>query len=121
MFELNRKLFTTRQNGWALPTYYNKLVGIFQEIDARMSAQGKDVNGVVLLHKHITRLRTYIFLAGLDSEFNNAWSEILWKDLPLDLESSYAYVRRDHNQRKTMEEAKDLQNNAVLVAARTQP
>ena len=56
LFELNRKSFTTRQNGRSLPTYYNKLVKIFQEIDARMSAQGEDVNGVVSLHKHITRL-----------------------------------------------------------------
>ena len=38
LFELNWKSFTTRQNGRPLPTYYNELVGIFQEIDARMSA-----------------------------------------------------------------------------------
>ena len=80
------------------------MIGIFQEIDVRMCAQGEDVNGVVSLHKHITRLRTHIFLAGLDSEYNNARSEILRKDPPLDLESSYAYIRRDHNQRQTMEE-----------------
>ena len=56
LFELNRKSFTTCQNSRPLPTYYNELVGIFQEIDARMSAQGEDINGVVSLHKHITRL-----------------------------------------------------------------
>ena len=72
LFELNRKSFTIRQNGRPLPTYYNELVGIFQEIDVWMSAQGEDVNGVVSLHKHITRLRTHIFLAGLDLEYNNA-------------------------------------------------
>ena len=98
LFELNRKSFTTRQNGRPLPTYYNELVGIFQEIDAQISTQGEDVNTVVSIHKHITRLRTHIFLAGLDSEYNNARSEILQKDPPLDLESSYACVRRDHNQ-----------------------
>ena len=76
----------------------DKLVRIFQEIDARMSAQGEDVNGVVSLCKHITRLQTHIFLAGLDSKFNNARSEILWKDPPFDLQSSYTYVHRDHNQ-----------------------
>ena len=86
-----------------------------------MSAQGENVNGVVSLHKHITRLRTHIFLAGLDSEFNNARSEILQKDPPIDLKSSYAYVHRDHNQRQTMEEPKDLPDNTVLVAAQTRP
>ena len=63
-----------------------------------MSAQREDVNGVVSLQKYITWLRTHIFLAGLDSEYNNARSEMLQKDPPLDLESSYAYVCRDHNQ-----------------------
>ena len=86
-----------------------------------MSAQGEDVNGIVSLHKHITRLRIHIFLTGLDLEFNNAQSEILQKDPPLDLESNYAYVHRDHNQRQTMEELKDLPDNTVLVAARTRP
>ena len=56
LFELNQRSFTTRQNSRPLPTYYNELVGILKEIDARMSAQGEDINGVVSLHKHITRL-----------------------------------------------------------------
>ena len=114
-------MFTTRQNSRLLHAYYNELFGIFQEIDARMSAQGEDVNKVVSLNKHITRLGIHIFLAGLDSEYNNAQSEILRKDPPLYLESSYAYVHRDHNQRQTMEEPKDLPNNIILVASRTQP
>ena len=29
LFELNRRSFTTRQNGRSLPTYYNELVSIF--------------------------------------------------------------------------------------------
>ena len=98
LFELNRKSFTTRQSGRPLPAYYNELIGIFQEIDVRMCGQGEDVNGIVSLHKHITRLRTHIFVARLDSEYNNTRSETLRKDPLLDLESSYAYIRRDHNQ-----------------------
>lgn len=50
--------------------------------------------------------RVHIFLAGLNSEFNHARSEILRKDPLLDLESCYAYVRKDDNQRHTMEEPK---------------
>ena len=39
LFELNRRSFTTCQNSRPLSTYYNELVRIFQEIDARMSTQ----------------------------------------------------------------------------------
>ena len=84
-----------------------------------MCAQGEDVNGIISLHKHITRLKTHIFLARLDSKYNNARSEILRKDPPLDLESSYAYIRRDHNQRQIMKEPSVLPDHAVLVAAQT--
>ena len=118
LFELNRRSFTTRQNGRTLPAYYNELVSIFQEIDSRIMTQEKDVTGVVSLHKTLARLRVYIFLAGLDSEFNQARSEILRKDPPLDLESCYAYVRKDQNQRHTMEEPKIEQDNMVHLAAR---
>ena len=36
LFELNRKSFTTHQSGRPLSVYYNELIGIFQEIDARV-------------------------------------------------------------------------------------
>ena len=56
LFELNWKSFTTRHNDRPLPTYYNELIGIFQEIDAQMSAQGEDINMVVSLHKHMKHI-----------------------------------------------------------------
>ncbi|XP_071916133.1 uncharacterized protein [Coffea arabica] len=36
LFELNRRSFTTHQSGRPLSVYYNELIGIFQEIDARV-------------------------------------------------------------------------------------
>ncbi|GJV39091.1 retrovirus-related pol polyprotein from transposon TNT 1-94 [Tanacetum coccineum] len=118
LFELNRRSFTTRQNGRSLPTYYNELVSIFQEIDTRLTAQEESADKVVSLHKTLARLRVHIFLAGLDQEFNQARSEILRKDPPLDLESCYAYVRKDQNQRSTMEEPKAESDSIVHLAAR---
>lgn len=41
LFELNRRSFTTRQNGRPLPTYYSELVSIFQEIDTRIQLRKK--------------------------------------------------------------------------------
>lgn len=36
LFELNHRSFTTHQNGRPLSLYYYELIGIFQEIDARV-------------------------------------------------------------------------------------
>ena len=120
-FELNRKSFTTRQNGRTLPAYYNELVSIFQDIDTRLTTQEDTVAETVSLSKTLSRLRVHIFLAGLDSEFNQARSEILRKDPPLSLESCYAYIRKDHNQRQTMEDPKQESDSVVHMASRSRP
>nr|GLL22003.1 hypothetical protein CCACVL1_06334 [Ipomoea trifida] len=121
IFELNRRSFSTHQNGRPLSLYYNELVGIFQEIDARVQTKENNAEVIISLHKHMTRLRVHIFLAGLDPKLNQARSEILRKDPPLDLESCYAYVRKDHNQRQTMEEPKVQSDSMVHLTARTRP
>ncbi|PWA66204.1 hypothetical protein CTI12_AA220330 [Artemisia annua] len=69
----------------------------------------------------MTRLRVHIFLAGLESEFNLARSEILRKDPPMSLESSYAYIRRDSSQRQTMEEPKVEPDSMVHMVSRNGP
>lgn len=104
LFELNRKSFNTRQNGRTLPTYYNELVILFQEIDTRLTGQEDTVAETVAMKKALSRFRVHIFLAGLDSEFNQARSKVLRKDPPLSLEACYAYIRKDQTQRQTMEE-----------------
>lgn len=121
LYELNRRSFNTRKNGRALPTYYNELVSIFQEIDTRLTAPEETVDETVTVNKTITRLRVHIFLAGLDPDFSQARSEILRKDPPLSLESSYAYIRRDFSQRQTMEEKKVESDNMVHLASRNIP
>ena len=50
----------------------------------------------------MARLRVHIFLSGLDSEFDQVCGEILQKDPKRDLESTYAYVRKEYQQRQTM-------------------
>ncbi|KAL6219345.1 hypothetical protein ACLB2K_007104 [Fragaria x ananassa] len=65
IFELNRKSFTTLQNGRPLSTYYNELIAIFQESDHRSTTQEVTVEGVTHLSASMKRLRVHIFLSGL--------------------------------------------------------
>lgn len=117
LFELNRRSFTTQQNGRPLSTYFNELVSIFQEIDTRLTAQKETVAQTLALNMTLSRLRVHIFLVGLDPEFNQAQSEVLRKDPLLDLDSRYAYIRKDQSQRKTMEEPKLESENVVHMAS----
>ncbi|KAG8383239.1 hypothetical protein BUALT_Bualt05G0163700 [Buddleja alternifolia] len=71
------------------------------------------------MHSAMSRLRVHIFLSGLDSEFDQVRGEILRKDPKLDLESSYAYVRREYQQRHTMGGSRSISENAAMVAHQT--
>uniref|UniRef100_A0A2C9W5T7 Retrotransposon gag domain-containing protein n=1 Tax=Manihot esculenta TaxID=3983 RepID=A0A2C9W5T7_MANES len=120
LFEFNQKSFSTTQNSRPLSTYYNKFVAIFQEIDHKMTSQEETVEGVVQLHSAMARLRVHIFLNGLDPEFDHICGEILRKDPKLNLESTYTYVRREYQQRQTMEGSRPIPESSVMVAKRTQ-
>ncbi|KAB5533857.1 hypothetical protein DKX38_016943 [Salix brachista] len=102
-----------------MSTYYNELVALFQEIDHRTVSQGETVADVVQVHSVLHRLRVYIFLSGLDSEFDQVRSEILRKEPKLDLESTYACVRRDFQQRQTMGNYQSVGEHSALAAMST--
>ncbi|XP_068667652.1 uncharacterized protein [Aristolochia californica] len=102
LFSLNQRAFSTKQAGRPLSTYYGDLVENFQELDHRDRIIMKDPDDVITYRKSIERLRVHIFLNGLDAELEQVRGEILRKDLILDLEEAYAYVRRDSICRTTL-------------------
>ena len=120
LFELNKKSFTTKQDRKPLSMYYNELVSIFQEIDHRTPSQEGTVEGVIQLYSAMARLRVHIFLGGLDFEFDQIRGEILRKDPKLDLESAYAYMRREHQQRQKMGSSRSIFEHYVMLASQTQ-
>jgi hypothetical protein len=107
------------QNGRPLSTYYIELVAIFQEIDHRTISQEGIVEGVVQLHSTMARLQVHIFLSGLDSEFDQVHGEILRKDPKLDLESTYTYVRREHQQKQTIGGSRQISESSTMLANQT--
>ena len=74
---------------------------------------------MVQLHSAMARLRVHIFLSGLDSEFDQVRGEILRKDPKLDLESTYAYVRREHQQKQTMGGSHHISESSAMLANQT--
>lgn len=66
----------------------------------------------------MVRLRVHIFLNGLDTEFDQVRGEILQKDPKLDLESTFAYVRREFEQRKTMGTSRPILESSAMAVHR---
>ncbi|KAL0393487.1 UNVERIFIED_CONTAM: Retrovirus-related Pol polyprotein from transposon RE1 [Sesamum latifolium] len=121
LFALNQRAFSTKQVGRPLSIYYGDLVEIFQEMDHRDKIVMKDPDDIITYKKSVERLRVHIFLNGLDAEFEQIQGEILRKDPPLDLEETYAYVRRDFIRRTTMNGDSNQSESTALIARRTKP
>ncbi|KAG5534863.1 hypothetical protein RHGRI_022851 [Rhododendron griersonianum] len=121
IFSLNQRAFSTKQMSRPLSTYYGDLIEIFQELDHRDKIVMKDPDDVVAYQKSVERLRVHIFLNGLDTEFEQLRGEILRKDPVLDLEETYAYVRRDAIRRMTLNEESDHSESSAMVAHRSKP
>ncbi|XP_040368761.1 uncharacterized protein LOC121051022 [Rosa chinensis] len=94
IFELNKKCFEAKQNGRPIPTYYNELVAMFQEIDQRVASQNDNVGAVVQETSAMSRMRVRMFLSGLDLEYDQVRGEILRKEPKFSLEQSYAYIHK---------------------------
>ncbi|KAH0776792.1 hypothetical protein KY290_008203 [Solanum tuberosum] len=66
----------------------------------------------------MARLRVHMFLNGLDTEFDQVRGEILRKDQKLDLKSTYAYVRREFQQRQTMGTSCQMPESSAMAVHR---
>jgi hypothetical protein len=81
----------------------------------------KDPEDVVAYKKSVERLRVHIFLNGLDADFEQIRGEILRKDPALDLEATYAYVRRDAVRRAALQGEPEHSESTAMVARRGKP
>ncbi|BFG37702.1 hypothetical protein CerSpe_239760 [Prunus speciosa] len=115
LFDLNKRAFTIKQNGAPVHKYYSQLQTIFQEIDHRTPNRMHCDADVTERQTELDRLRVHLFLAGLDPQFDQVRGEILRKDPKLDLDQTFAYVRREAQQRLTMASTPDT---AVLATQR---
>uniref|UniRef100_A0A2N9IBP1 Integrase catalytic domain-containing protein n=1 Tax=Fagus sylvatica TaxID=28930 RepID=A0A2N9IBP1_FAGSY len=118
LFALNQRAFSTKQVGRPLSTYYGDLIEIFQELDHRDKFVMKDPDDVIAYKKSVERLRVHIFLNGLDAEFEQIRGEILRRDPVLDLEETYAYVRRDSVRRAALNGEPEHSELSAMVARR---
>jgi len=116
LFALNQRAFSTKQVGRPLSTYYGDLIEIFQELDHRDKIVMKDPDDVIAYKQSVERLRVHIFLNGLDAEFEQIRGEILRRDPTLDLEETYAYVRRDSVRRAALNGEPEHSESSAMVA-----
>ncbi|KAL5810881.1 hypothetical protein ACOSQ4_027449 [Xanthoceras sorbifolium] len=102
IYKLNSKVFHMRQSGRPISEYYGELNTIWQELDQRCPNYMTDATDVVLLNDRIEKQRAYMFLAGLDPEFDKVRADVLRMDPFPGVEGAFAYVRREAQRQSIM-------------------
>ncbi|KAJ8633587.1 hypothetical protein MRB53_026923 [Persea americana] len=81
----------------------------------------KEPNDILAYRKSVEKLRIHIFLNGLDTDFEQVCGEILRMDPSLDLEHTYAYVRREANRRTLLAGDPTTPDSVAMLARRPTP
>lgn len=115
IFDLHRRSFKTTQNGAPVTAYYSELTEIFQELDQLCPSHIQHPADIETRRMEIDRLRVYIFLAGLDTNFDQIRGEILRMDPKPDLEAVYAHIKRESNRQGTMSDVGVLSDATTLT------
>ncbi|KAK0581709.1 hypothetical protein LWI29_017030 [Acer saccharum] len=115
IYELNSKAFHMRQSGRLISEYYGELNTIWQELDHRCPNDMTDATDVVRLNDRIEKQRVYMFLAGLDPEFDKVRADVLRMDPFPSVEGAFAYVRREVQRQATMLAPPQVSDSSALL------
>ncbi|KAJ8616587.1 hypothetical protein MRB53_035959 [Persea americana] len=104
VYTLSQKASRLRQNGRPVSTYFGELSEIFQELDHYSKVAMHCDKDIKVYQESLERQRVYLFLGGLDDEFEQVRGEVLRKEPPLGLHGSYAFVRRESDRKEAMKQ-----------------
>ncbi|CAA0840798.1 Unknown protein [Striga hermonthica] len=115
VFSLNQRAFSAKQNGRSLSVYYGELTEIFQDLDYSDKVIMKHPDDITAYRGSIERIRTHIFLAGLDKEFDQIRREILRLEHKSSLEECYSIIQREAMRLTTFnEEIERVEASAMI-------
>ncbi|KAI5342103.1 hypothetical protein L3X38_009978 [Prunus dulcis] len=119
IYDLHRRSFIMKQAGASVAKYYSELTEIFQELDQLSPSTMEHPKDIETRRKEVDRLRVYIFLAGLDNNFDQIRGEILRMEPKPELEAAYAHIKRESNRQGTMSEVGVTSEATALATARS--
>lgn len=102
VYDLKKRVTTTRQGGGSLEAYYNTLQGLWREIDFRRPNPMKCPVDIQEYNNILQEDRVYTFLDGLDDRLDKTRSDVLHMSPFPTVEQAYAHVRREDTRQSVM-------------------
>ncbi|CAH9116256.1 unnamed protein product [Cuscuta europaea] len=114
-FELENKVFNTKQGTLSVTDYYGTLNGLWIELDQYQSLTMKCDEDSTALTQFIERTRIFKFLSGLNSEFDPIRVQIFGNKKLSSLSEVFHTVRGDESRRSVMMEEKSVDGSALAT------
>ncbi|KAK3017341.1 hypothetical protein RJ639_007522 [Escallonia herrerae] len=102
IFDLKTKLWKSKQGEREVTVYYNEIVSLWQELDQCYNDEWVCPSDCVKIMKKEECDRVYLFLAGLNRDFDEVRSRILGKKPLPSLREAFSEIRREETRRKVM-------------------
>ena len=121
IFELKNTLWQDKQGEKEVTIYYNEMVSLWQELEQCYNDEWECTGDSVKAMKKEESDRVYLFLAGLNKEFDEVRSRILSKNPLPTLRETFSEVRREETRRKVMlkpdlnTDQKGMESSALVV------
>ncbi|KAG8654374.1 hypothetical protein MANES_05G142578v8 [Manihot esculenta] len=93
IYELQSKAYKLTQQGSNLEDLYNDLQATWAEIDERQSTRIEGDNNIIIRNLEIQDERLYLFLAGVQSDLDPVYREILNEEPLPTLDNAYSRLR----------------------------
>ncbi|KAJ1386917.1 Retrotransposon gag domain [Sesbania bispinosa] len=101
-YDLENKIFSTKQGVLSVTDYYSVLNGLWIELDQYQNLKMKCTANSATHTEFIDRARIFKFLSGLNSEFDPIRIQILGKEKLPSLSEVFYTVRGEENRRTVM-------------------
>ena len=102
IFEVKTKISSTKQGRSTITEYYNKMKGLWLELDYYHAIKMVCSEDATTLSQIFERHRIIEFLAGLNPEFDQVRIQVLDRDILPNLNEVFAIIRSEGNQRCAM-------------------
>ncbi|KAL2320148.1 hypothetical protein Fmac_029117 [Flemingia macrophylla] len=117
-YEIENKIFNTKQGSLSVTDYYGALNGLWIELDQYQSLKMRCTADTTTWTQFLERVRIFKFLSGLNSEFDPIRVQILGKEKLPTLSEVFHIVRGEETRRSVMLEGGSSVDGSALATGK---
>ncbi|KAK0582355.1 hypothetical protein LWI29_024584 [Acer saccharum] len=115
IYDIKTRISNTKQGTHSVTEYANILQNLWQELDYYQCIKMESSKDVATLRRFLEKERIYVFLAGLNIEFDAVRVQVVGKeDLP-SLNEAIGIIRGEESRRGVMLESKTVERSAMIM------